>query len=58
MINTADWQETVDILSKIVDMPAALIMRCTSLDIEVFVSSQGEGNPYQVGGNEKLMGSG
>jgi GAF domain-containing protein len=54
----ADWQEIVDVLSRIVGVPAALIMRRTSLDIEVFVSSQSEGNPYQVGDKEELMGSG
>lgn len=52
------WQQIVDLLAEISDVPAALIMRVVNEDIEVFVSSQVEGNPYRVGEKENLLGSG
>jgi GAF domain-containing protein len=52
------WQEIVDILAEIVGIPAALIMRLNDPDIEVFVSSNSEDNPYHPGDKEKLYGSG
>ncbi|MBN1950570.1 MAG: GAF domain-containing protein [Bacteroidales bacterium] len=53
-----NWQETANLLSDIVAIPAALIMRYRDPEIEVFVSSKSEGNPYKPGDKEKLMGSG
>lgn len=52
------WQDIVNILAEIVDIPAALIMRVRDSDIEVFVSSKSEGNPYRPGDKEHLWGSG
>ena len=52
------WQDIVNILAEIVDIPAALIMRVRDSDIEVFVSSKSEGNPYHPGDKEHLWGSG
>lgn len=52
------WQDIVNILAKIVDIPAALIMRVRDPDIEVFVSSKNEENPYHPGDKEHLWGSG
>jgi len=52
------WQEIVDILANIINIPAGLIMRVNDPEIEVFVSSNGEGNPYSPGDKEKLWGSG
>ncbi len=52
------WQELVDILAEIIGIPAALIMRLKDPDIEVFVSSDSEGNPYHPGDKEKVWGSG
>ncbi len=52
------WQNMVDILAKLINIPAALIMRITKSDIEVFVSSQSDGNPYRPGDSECLFGSG
>jgi hypothetical protein len=40
------WQSVVDILAELIHVPAGLIMRVVDSDIEVFVSSQSEGNPY------------
>jgi len=44
-----NWQITVDLLSKIANTPAALIMRVHSDEIEVFVSSHSTGNVYHHG---------
>lgn len=54
----AKWQTIVDILSELVNIPAALIMRLVESDIEVFVSSKSENNPYQPGDHEHFLGSG
>ncbi|MBN1698837.1 MAG: GAF domain-containing protein [Spirochaetales bacterium] len=53
-----NWQEIVDVLSQIVDIPAALIMKFSEPEIEVFVASSNEDNPYRTGEKEKLLGSG
>jgi diguanylate cyclase (GGDEF)-like protein/PAS domain S-box-containing protein len=45
----ASWQTTVNILAELVKIPAALIMRVHPREIEVFVSSQSEGNVYERG---------
>ena len=43
------WQETLNILARFTDIPAALIMRVHSKEIEVFLSSKSEGNVYSKG---------
>jgi hypothetical protein len=53
-----NWQEILNILSHTANIPAALIMRLRDADIEVFVSSQSEGNPYHPGDSEHFQGSG
>lgn len=53
-----NWQDITDLLSGLVGVPVALIMRYTEPNIEVLVSSNSEGNPYHVGDKEKLYGSG
>jgi hypothetical protein len=45
----ASWQNTVDILLRIADVPAALVMRVHADEIEVLVSSRGAGNIYHQG---------
>src|SRR6266850_7570765 len=40
------WQEIVDLLAQIMKVPSALIMRVEAPNIEVFVSSKSNGNPY------------
>ena len=52
------WQEIIDILVAIVDIPAALIMRFRDPHIEVLLSSKSAGNPYHPGDKEVLTGSG
>ena len=56
--NIETWQEIVDIMAELIGIPAALIMRLKEPDIEVFVSSRTDGNPYHRGDKEKVWGSG
>lgn len=53
-----DWQMIVDILAEIIGIPAALIMRIVDDDIEVFIASNSDHNPYNSGNREHLKGSG
>ncbi|MDC8756405.1 ATP-binding protein [Janthinobacterium fluminis] len=41
------WQDVLDLLTNIVKIPAALIMRVEPPSIQVFLSSHSEGNPYE-----------
>jgi len=52
------WQRTVDLMAKLVGVPAGLLMRIDGPDIEVLVSSSSQGNPYHPGDREHLLGSG
>jgi len=52
------WQNIVDIMAELIGIPAALVMRLVQSDIEVFLSSQSDGNPYHPGDHEHLLGSG
>ncbi len=48
------WQETINVLARVFDVPAGLIMRVLPEEVEVLVSSQSEGNPYDPGERAKL----
>ncbi len=50
------WQEAVDLLAEILEVPAALIMRVDDGYMEVSVSSNSGGNPYGVGDREEWSG--
>ena len=52
------WQGIVDLMAELAGVPAGLVMRIAQDDIEVFVSSRTEGNPYRPGDKEHLLGSG
>jgi PAS domain S-box-containing protein len=52
----SSWQNVVNTLAEIIDVPAALIMKADSPYIEVFCSSESQGNPYKVGDREHLTG--
>ena len=52
------WQNTVNTMAKLMDVPTGLIMRLNKHDIEVYVSSQTEGNPYNPEDHEHFCGSG
>lgn len=53
-----EWQSIVDLVARVMNVPTGLIMRVNEDDIEVFVSSHNEKNPYKVGDKEHLQGSG
>ncbi|WP_377705051.1 ATP-binding protein [Pseudoduganella sp. UC29_71] len=44
----AKWQNTTNVMAGIFDVPAGLIMRVLPEQIEVLVSSDSEGNPYEA----------
>ena len=50
------WQEIVDLLAKVVGIPAALIMKAENDYMEVFIASKSENNPYHVGEKEHWNG--
>ncbi len=52
------WQNILDVIAQVFDIPSALIMRLVETDIEVFLSSQTQGNPYQKGAKEHFWNSG
>lgn len=52
------WQDIIDLMAKIVNVPAGLIMRIINEDIEVFLSSNTDNNPYIPGEKEHLLNSG
>lgn len=43
------WQKSIDLIARIAEVPAALVMRVHATEIEVFRASDTEGNPYQPG---------
>ncbi len=52
------WQSMVDVMTNLSGASAGLVMRIETEDIEVFLSSEGETNPYTPGDREHLIGSG
>lgn len=52
------WQSTLNILAEILNVPAALIMSLQGDNIEVFLSSASDNNPYKKGDKEIFDGSG
>ena len=52
------WQSLLTLMAAKYLIPAALIMKIESPDIKVFLSSESEDNPYEVGDSETLIGSG
>ncbi len=52
------WQQLADLMARIMDVPAGLIMRVRGDRIEVLVSSQTADNPYHPGYSERLLDSG
>ncbi|MGK7651942.1 LuxR C-terminal-related transcriptional regulator [Roseovarius sp. B08] len=52
------WQRIVDLIARVAEVPASLVMRTSAPYHSVFVSSESDNNPYQVGCqftlNEKL----
>jgi GAF domain-containing protein len=52
------WKDVVNIMAKMLDVPAGLIMRILGEQIYVLASSKTVGNPYRSGDSEHLRGSG
>jgi len=52
------WQQLADLMARVMDVPAGLIMRVRGERIEVLVSSRTADNPYHPGDNEHLWNSG
>ncbi len=50
------WQGIVNLIAKIINVPAALIMKIDPPYIEVFRSSESANNPYKVRDREHLAG--
>lgn len=50
------WQYIADLLAKIINVPAALIMKTENEFMEVFISSNSENNPYNPGDKEHWHG--
>lgn len=48
------WQRIVDLIAKVFDVPAGLIMRITNDSMVVVSASNTENNPYRVGASEQL----
>lgn len=53
-----EWQDIIDLTARLIKVPAALIMRVSDQDLEVYVTSHTNGNPYKVGDKEHLWDSG
>ena len=51
----AKWQALLDTTAKIINVPSGLIMRLNEKTIQVFMKSQTEGNPYEVGEEAELI---
>ncbi|MBN2246326.1 MAG: diguanylate cyclase [Candidatus Aminicenantes bacterium] len=52
------WQDLVDLMASTLKVPAGLIMRINNKDIEVFMASRNQENPYHPGDKEVLLDSG
>lgn len=55
---TEEWQGIIDLMARIINVPAGLIMRLNDGNLEVFTSSNTVNNPYSVGDNEIMDNSG
>jgi signal transduction histidine kinase/CheY-like chemotaxis protein len=49
------WQQTIDLMARIYEVPAGLIMRVHTEQIEVFLASHSQGNPYEMGERADLQ---
>ena len=48
------WQDIIDLMSEILDVPASLVMQMTDSDMKVFLKSNGDKNPYPSDGKDSL----
>ncbi|MGL1891658.1 MAG: hypothetical protein OCD02_08525 [Spirochaetaceae bacterium] len=52
------WQNIVNMMAELIDVPAALIMKIDEDNIKVCISSETVGNPYKVNDKNNLHNSG
>jgi len=52
------WNETLNVIAKVCNVPVALVMKLDTDDISVFSKNSNINNPYTVGEHEKIKGSG
>lgn len=50
-----NWGEIIGLLAEVINVPSGLIMRLGQENIEVFLKSKGEANPYERGETAPLM---
>ena len=50
----AEWQRVIDLVARLAQVPASLVMRTDFSKHTVFVASRTEGNPYRVGTAHEL----
>ena len=48
------WQRIINLIAKLLNVPSGLIMRITPDSMEVFLKSENDENPYNVGGSDSL----
>lgn len=48
------WQKIVDVTARILRVPSGLITRLTNENLEIFVASHTEGNPYKQNDSDRL----
>jgi len=48
------WQQTIDLMAKVVNVPAGLVMRVHERQIEVLIASSNQGNVYKPGERANL----
>jgi len=48
------WQDLIDLVADILDVKSGLIMKITKNDMQVFLKSSNEDNPYEVDGKDHL----
>ncbi len=51
-----NWNQIVNLLAKVFNVPSALIMRVHPQTIEVFITSKTKGNPFEKGEESDLHG--
>lgn len=50
----AKWQNIIDLIARIINVPSGLIMKITEDSMRVFVKSSNKENPYEIGGSDSL----
>jgi diguanylate cyclase (GGDEF)-like protein len=48
------WQEIITLISKIIEVPSALIMKISREEMQVLLKSQNKENPYEAGAGDSL----